>query len=89
MAKSTAPIKAEANGDETAFEFDGRTYVVPPVTEWDVDAIEAVEDGRMATACRALLGEEQWRAFKSRKRTVADLRDLYQTIEAALGTEGN
>lgn len=81
--------KSEALGKEIKFEFDGETYTVPPAKEWDLDVLEAYEDGMIAKCVRALLGAEQWSTFREKKRNVGDLNDLFEEIQTALGVEGN
>ncbi|GAA4981223.1 hypothetical protein [Actinopolymorpha pittospori] len=88
MADST-PAKAEARGESVAFEYDGDSYVVPPPMEWDVDVLEAYEDGKVATTVRALLGASQWAKFRSKPRTVQSLNDLFVSLQTAMGLEGN
>lgn len=91
-AESTAhpsPAKAEATGAEVLFEYDGETYVIPPAREWDLDVLESYEDGKIASTCRALLGPVQWATFKSKRRTVTSLEELFDALQSALGVEGN
>jgi len=93
------PAKTEALGKEISFEFDGETYTVPPAREWDLDVLESYENGMIATCVRAVMGEEQYDRFKSepaeggerkpKRRTVGDLNDLFETLQKALGVEGN
>lgn len=81
--------KAEALDLKISFDFDGHTYEVPPARDWDLDVLEAYEGGMIATTVRAVLGEEQYQIFRSVKRTVGDLNDLFEEIQKALGVEGN
>lgn len=87
--KTDAPAKTEAREGEISFSFDGVDYIVPPAREWDLDVMESYEDGKIASTCRALLGPGQWAAFRSKKRTVSDLNDLFEAIQKGLGVEGN
>lgn len=86
---TTKAIKAEAQSTYTEVEYDGETYSVPPTMEWDLDVLEALEDGQIVKAVRALLGEEQYAKFKSTKPTVADLNALFEEIGKAAGFSGN
>lgn len=85
----TSPAKAEATGAEILFEYDGESYVIPPAQEWDLDVLESYEDGKIASTCRALLGVEQWATFKTKRRTVSSLEELFLALQNALGVEGN
>lgn len=87
--QKTNGAKAEALGQEIEFEYDGHTYTVPPAREWDLDVLESYESGMIATTVRSVLGEEQYEIFRSTKRTVGDLQDLFEEIQKALGIEGN
>lgn len=88
-ANKTAAAKTEALGRGTQVRFEDHTYTIAPAEEWDVEAIEAAEAGQLATACRLLLGDDQWAAFKSKKRTLSDLAALFEAVQSAFGIEGN
>lgn len=92
-ASKTAAAKAEAT-DETVtvtvtFTFDEVEYTIPPATEWDVDTLEAIEAGMVTTACRAILGDDGWAAFKATKPKAKHLGELFEAIGAAAGISGN
>jgi hypothetical protein len=89
MTAKTNTAKTEALDEAISFDFDGETYSVPPAREWDLDALEAYEDGQIARTCRSLLGADQWATFRSKKRTVGDLEDLFLEVQKALGISGN
>jgi hypothetical protein len=86
---STTPAKTEAEAGPVEFAFDGETYTIAPAAEWDLDVMERVEDGKVTTAVRELLGPGQWKTFRSKPRKVADMGAMFATIEKALGVEGN
>ncbi len=89
MTTKTNTAKTEALAEGISFDFDGETYTVPPAREWDLDVLEAYEDGQIATTCRSLLGPAQWETFKSKRRSVGDLEDLMKAVQGALGVSGN
>lgn len=91
MATQTSKkaAKNEAQDGEIRFEFDGEEYVIATASDWDVEVLEAFEDGNIVQTVRALLGADQWARFKSKRRTVGDLNDLFQEAQDALGSEGN
>jgi hypothetical protein len=78
-------VKAEALATGTPFTFDGETYTIAPTTEWDLDALEAYEDGQIARCVRLILGADQWKAFRSKPRTVGELSDLFDAAQKAAG----
>lgn len=83
------PVKAEAIGTPVQFEYDGDTYAVAPANEWDLDVLEAFEEGRILATVRSLLGEAQWKTFRAKPRNVQALADLFEALQAALGISGN
>lgn len=88
MSKITA-AQAEATDQPTSFEYDGETYTVAPSKDWDLDALAAFEDGAILRAVTLILGADQMKTFRSKKRTVGDLNDLFATAQKAAGIEGN
>jgi hypothetical protein len=65
--KPTALTAAESELEPTTITVAWRdlTFTVPPLRLWPVDVYEALEDDRYIEATRALLGPEQWAAFKA------------------------
>jgi hypothetical protein len=86
---AAATAKTEANDAEVAFAFEGKSYVVPTASEWDLPVLEAYEEGRVIAFTRELLGPDQWAAFKSKPRKVADITALFEAIESATVGPGN
>lgn len=63
-----------------------KTYRLPnTLQDWDIDAIEAFEDGRLTPAIRGILGAEQWKAFKATGAKFGDLESISQKIAKAYG----
>jgi hypothetical protein len=89
MPRTPNPVAAEATGEKLAVEFRGATYTVDAAGDWDLEVLEALEDGKMTTAVRALLGPDQFAAFKATRPKVNDLNDLFEAIQTALGIQGN
>lgn len=81
--------KSEATKSKITFTFDGDKYQINPTTEWDVDVLEAVEDGKVVSVVRAILGDKQWETFKVKPRKVEDLNKLFEAISKAVGIQGN
>lgn len=87
----TVEAKTDKSSDEVAaavgktVEFDGETYEIPANPLDDVEVMEAWEDEKFTVLLRCLLGPAQWRKFKSKKRTQAE---LWQLIQKAL-TDGD
>lgn len=99
--EAKAALEAETHGpNDVSFEFDGETYWVPLVDEWDLEVFECQEDGKMVGLVRTLLGEEQYAKFKSevdpdrahglrrkKKRTLPDLLEIFGAATKATGTQ--
>lgn len=87
---ANTPAKAEALNESIKFEYDGESYTVAPAAEWDVEALEAFEDQKIITCVRMILGDDQWKRFKSKPRNMGDLNGLFMTMQAQLvGPSGN
>lgn len=91
MATQTqkSAAKNEAQDGSIRFEYDGETYEITSASDWDVEVLESFEDGNIVRTVRGLLGPDQWAKFKSKRRTVSDLNNLFQDVQTALGSEGN
>jgi hypothetical protein len=88
-APKTTAAKAEALASGVAFTYDGDSYTISPTSEWDLDALDAYEEGHVSKCVRLILGEDQWQLFRSKRRTVGDLNDLFEVAQKAAGIEGN
>lgn len=95
MSNTTKPrltaAQKKAAAEEAAnapvdFEYDGDQYTVPPFKEWDLDAMEAYEDGKILSCIRAVLGDDQWKVFKAGKPKMKDFDTFCEALFAATGT---
>lgn len=66
-------------------EFNGETYEVAPAEEWDLDVLEAIDEGRMTTALKSLIGDEQYATFRVTNRKVKDLGAFFETAGKVVG----
>lgn len=67
----------------TTVTFEDVDYTIAPAEDWSLDAIEAYEDGKIATLVREILGAEQWARFKEKPRKVSDLTAFMREFEKA------
>lgn len=85
--------KAEALKEGTQFEYDGKTYHLPPADLWDLDVMEKFADGDALGAVKDLLEPEQYNAFKTdadgnkKKRTMRDLGELLDVAMKSMGVD--
>lgn len=83
---TTKALKAEATGSDVEFEFNGITYTVPAsINDQSLDVLEAIEDGRITAAVRAIIGDAQYAVFKSTKPTIGDLNVFFEALQKAAG----
>jgi len=90
MAKNPSPAFVEAKNETTApatriAKWRDLELTVPPVAEWDLDVLEALEDDNWIIALRALLGPEQWATVHASqpKAIHADLMALLEAVGSA------
>jgi hypothetical protein len=88
-AKNAAKA-AEANEEPTGgeFEYKGVTFAVPGPLDMPVEVLEAEDE---LSLIRAMVGPEQWAAFKNTRATVRDFKDfaVLVTETAGYGDLGN
>ncbi len=81
-------VKDEAAEVKTkVFTFDGEQWTMPSAEDWDLEVFELVEDQKIVSAVRMILGEKQWTKFKSKKRKAEDLMDMFVEIQKRMGVE--
>jgi len=87
MTQSAAA--AEALGNKIPFHARGIDFALTPSAEWDFEALEAYEAGKIALFLRLILGDKQYAAFKATKPKVGDVNEFVEDLQKALGIEGN
>ncbi len=65
------------------FMYDGAKYSVPPAEEWDLDVFEALEEGKLVTGVKALVGADQYAKFRREHRTLAELTAFMEELQKA------
>lgn len=83
------PAAAEATGSSISVDFRGQAYEVPPSTDWPFDALEALEQNRVATFLLGVLGDEGYATFKATKPKVSDASEFFRAVLEAVGIRGN
>jgi hypothetical protein len=85
MTAPKTPAEAEGRHEDLEFSFEDKTYSVPAPDDWDLDILEAYEEGRIVAVVKGLLGEAQYGAFKAMKRrTVGDLGRLFDALQEVM-----
>lgn len=89
MSAPKSAAAAEALGEKIPFTARGVDLLLDPSSEWDFEAIEAFEAGKIATFLRLILGDKQYAAFKATKPKVGDVDAFVMDLQKALGIAGN
>lgn len=85
----TPAVVAEALGQPIEFEFGGVEYAIENTEKWPYEALVALEEGRLVTFLRMVLGEDQHEAFRATAPAVEDVNGLVEAMQAAAGISGN
>lgn len=86
---SNSPAAHEALAIAVPFHYEGEDYTVSPSAEWDLDVLEAFENGKLVTFLRGVLGDKQFAAYRAKHPKVGDLEPFVVAIQKALGIKGN
>lgn len=72
-------VTAHYEGHDYSYDLDAIT----------IDALEDFDDAKYIRAVRAILGPEQWAAYKARHPKIVDLDRFMGALLAAAGDSGN
>lgn len=79
----------EATDKPITVTWKGKTYRIIPSAEWDIETIEAMEDGKMTHMLRGMLADGGYARLRETKPLLADLTDFFEKAQKALGISGN
>jgi hypothetical protein len=79
----------EATDKPITVTWKGKTYRVIPSTEWTIETIEAMEDGKMTHMLRGMLADDGYARLRETKPLLPDLTDFFEKVQKALGISGN
>jgi hypothetical protein len=90
MPKTPEQAAAAAEATEepakaVEFEFDGVTWTIAADAFEDLGVREHLEDGDLVLVAREMLGPQQWRRFRAKKRDRAQAYDLINAWGEAAG----
>lgn len=63
----------------------GKQFTLPTPENYPLDAIEAEEEGRTLAALRLILGETQYKTFRTLAHTTGDAENFSKAIMRELG----
>ncbi|WP_026424671.1 hypothetical protein [Actinokineospora inagensis] len=72
-------------GSELAVMWRGKRFVLPSAEQFPLEALEAEEEGRHLAALRIILGDAQYRTWRSLAATAADAEDFSTKVMRELG----
>lgn len=76
--------RAEAAAEPHIVDFGGDEFKFPPVSEWPLDAVDAIRLGDFKSAMELVLGGD-WERFNGHRPTMGDMDRLLDAIAAADG----
>lgn len=87
------PAQQEASGDDITIEWEGMTLTVPAdASKWDIDAVEAFEQGKAVTLLRLVFTSDVYDRMKAtfqrnhgRKMLLEDVNGLMDEMAKAAG----
>lgn len=89
MATRKTAAAAEALAETIPFTFEGNDYELLPSSEWDLEVLEAAEDGRVIALLRGLLVGDGYDRLKATKPKAKQLEAFVAEAMEALGVQGN
>lgn len=89
MTSKKTPAAAEALGENIAFNFEGKDFLVAPSSEWSFDAIEAYEEGRILAFLREILDAASFKQIRAMKPKASVLGEFVVALQKACGIAGN
>lgn len=79
----------EATDKPTTVTWKGKTYTLVPTAQWDIETLEAMEDGKMTAMLRGMIAGDGYARLRETKPLISDLKDLFEKIQKALSISGN
>lgn len=90
MTARKSPSAAEALAEGIPFDYKGVSYTLPNANDWDIDALDAFEEGRVVAFIKSILGDAQYAALrKSGVNKVGELNEFVEAMTSAVGISGN
>lgn len=81
--------KADATQTNIKFTYGDETYEVLPTTEWTLDTVEAMEDGKIVAILKSILVGDGYARFAATKPRLGELTEFFEALQAELGIAGN
>lgn len=87
---TTDPVEAEAlELERVSFTWRNTEFTALATADWPFEAIEAFEDGMVTKFLREVLGDAEYAKFKTLKPRAKDIDDFVESMQKALGIQGN
>lgn len=84
-------VQNEATGDPHPFTFAGEDLLIPRTSDWPAEAMEHVTEGRVTSAFRLVMGDDDYDRFAAHKPKLAVYEAIFDEIakREGLGDAGN
>lgn len=89
MSNEAARAEAGVSDKPITITWDGNTYRLVPSADWDINVLEAVEDGKITHILRGIIDGDGYARFAETKPKIADLDGFTRKAMRALGVQGN
>jgi hypothetical protein len=89
MAVSASRAEAGASDTPITVTWRSKTFRLVPTSEWKLDAIEAMEEGKMVALLRGILAGDGFKRLSELEPKLSDLREFFEKAQKALGISGN
>lgn len=68
---------------------EGQKYTLIPSSEWDINVLEAIEDGKLTHVLRGVLAGDGYDRFAATKPKLSEMQPFVDKVFKALGIQGN
>lgn len=74
----------EATDTPITVTWKGKTYKVIPSAQWDIEVLEAMEDGKMTYILRNVLDGDGYQRFRATKPLASEVGEFFDKITKAI-----
>lgn len=90
MSATAARAEAVPSEDKPiVIGWRGQNYRLIPSADWDINVLEAMEDGKITHILRGILAKDGYDRLAASKPKITDLTEFVEKAFKALGVSGN
>jgi hypothetical protein len=88
---SNQAVRNEATGNDSPIiiTWNGQHFRLVPSDDWDIETLEAIEDGKITHVLRAILADDGYDRLSKMRPKVKELESFMNKAMRALGIQGN